>query len=686
MCGHIAFVKGRGAAAALGAAFAMDPAMMAIGCVPLVGGSLLHRHAEAVTVTALSLPLISLALHRSPRRALGPLALITVIFARAPHGVAPGGGWPTTSEVWWNRFWVDRDREGGAPMRIGLVSPYSWTVPGGVNHHVEHLAAELEARGHEPWIIAPVGALTPARRSVDSRRQPMAERFIPMGAAVPVPSNGSLAYVNLSPQCVTRMDRAVRYGRFDVLHVHEPCTPLVAGAAVLMAASPVVGTFHAALECSALRRLQAACRRRRAPPRRAHRRERGGARVPAEQVPGRLPDHPQRSARSRSTRPPWARRRTRGGSSSSGARSAARGSACSSTRSRACASSSPHVSLVIAGATRKQILEAARDGYDLPLDLSGVEALGWVDDDEKVAQLGRGRGGLRAVAGGRELRHRAGRGDGGGRAGRRLRPPRLPRRAARRAGRAAGAARRPRRARRRAARPAAKTARSGGGSPPPASPPRPTSPGAASPATSSRPTRTPIAAPQVRGVHGLPGRPWFGRAVAEYGVWATRSGYSARRARARGAGPLTAPGRLRRAARGGRGGVTLLDRPARPCARPVWPHRDPCARPAVSFSRGRSSVWFRAPACHAGGRGFEPRRSRHSRLPPLPPRDSALSTASVPSSTCLRRASRGSDRRRRRGSASCRSARARCPARRAASCRLRRRGRTGPCARPRLAA
>ena len=136
-------------------------------------------------------------------------------------------------------------------MRIGLVSPYSWTVPGGVNHHVEHLAAELEERGHEPWIIAPVGAITPARRSVDSRRQPMAERFIPMGAAVPIPSNGSLAYVNLSLQSITRMDRAVRYGRFDVLHVHEPCTPLVAMAAVLMAASPVVGTFHAALDSSA---------------------------------------------------------------------------------------------------------------------------------------------------------------------------------------------------------------------------------------------------------------------------------------------------------------------------------------------------------------------------------------------------------------------------------------------------
>ena len=135
-------------------------------------------------------------------------------------------------------------------MRVGLVSPYSWTIPGGVNQHVEQLAEELEERGHEPWIIAPVGAVTPARRAVHSHRQTMAERFIPMGLAVPVPSNGSLAYLNFSPKILARMDRAVRYGRFDVLHVHEPATPLVSGLAVLMATSPVVGTFHAALDAS----------------------------------------------------------------------------------------------------------------------------------------------------------------------------------------------------------------------------------------------------------------------------------------------------------------------------------------------------------------------------------------------------------------------------------------------------
>lgn len=108
MAGHITFVKGRGAASALGAAFAMDPATMAVGCVPLVGGSLLHRHAQAVTITALSLPLISLALHRNPRRALGPLALITLLFAARMRG-APDTPMPTAPAVLWNRFWLDRD-------------------------------------------------------------------------------------------------------------------------------------------------------------------------------------------------------------------------------------------------------------------------------------------------------------------------------------------------------------------------------------------------------------------------------------------------------------------------------------------------------------------------------------------------------------------------------------------------
>jgi acyl phosphate:glycerol-3-phosphate acyltransferase len=109
VAGHVVFVKGRGAASGLGAAFAMDPAVMGIGCVPLVGISALHHHAEAVSVTCVALPLISLALNRRrPARALGPLALIVLLFLIRIRGTA-GTPFPTTAAGWCKRVWLDRD-------------------------------------------------------------------------------------------------------------------------------------------------------------------------------------------------------------------------------------------------------------------------------------------------------------------------------------------------------------------------------------------------------------------------------------------------------------------------------------------------------------------------------------------------------------------------------------------------
>lgn len=132
-------------------------------------------------------------------------------------------------------------------MRVGLVSPYSWTVPGGVNDHITNLAQQLEEHGHEPWILAPVGG--PGRS-----RQRLPERFIPVGSAVPVPSNGSRAYVNACFWMLPRMERILADNPFDVIHAHEPCTPSVSASCVLRRNAPVVGTFHAALEDSALYR------------------------------------------------------------------------------------------------------------------------------------------------------------------------------------------------------------------------------------------------------------------------------------------------------------------------------------------------------------------------------------------------------------------------------------------------
>jgi phosphatidylinositol alpha-mannosyltransferase len=272
-------------------------------------------------------------------------------------------------------------------MRVGLVTPYSWTVPGGVNHHIENLAAELEARGHEPWIIAPVGVLSRSRRTVDSRRQQAAERFIPMGTAVPLPSNGSRSYISVNPRVVLRMDRAVRHGRFDVLHVHEPGVPSVSLAAVFLAACPVVGTFHAALESSLgyqyapwLGRLGM---------------DRLDVRIAvseaAREFPARMFPGDYRIIPNGVTVEKYASAvgaaKVKGRVFFIGRAEKRKGlgvllHAFARLRRRL-----PHATLVIAGATRRQALEASRLAYGPPLDLEGVSALGWVADDEKVAHL-----------------------------------------------------------------------------------------------------------------------------------------------------------------------------------------------------------------------------------------------------------------------------------------------------------
>ena len=40
-------------------------------------------------------------------------------------------------------------------MRVGIVCPYSWDVPGGVQLHIRDLAEELIRLGHEVSVLAP---------------------------------------------------------------------------------------------------------------------------------------------------------------------------------------------------------------------------------------------------------------------------------------------------------------------------------------------------------------------------------------------------------------------------------------------------------------------------------------------------------------------------------------------------
>ncbi len=134
-------------------------------------------------------------------------------------------------------------------VRIALLSPYSWTYPGGVTRHIEALAGELVASGHEPRILAPFDpddALSARlHRGARPQERPVPERFVSLGRTVGLPANGAVSNVSLSPQAVFAMRRELRHGGYDVAHIHEPVVPLIGWDALCSAgALPLVGTFH----------------------------------------------------------------------------------------------------------------------------------------------------------------------------------------------------------------------------------------------------------------------------------------------------------------------------------------------------------------------------------------------------------------------------------------------------------
>jgi phosphatidylinositol alpha-mannosyltransferase len=121
-------------------------------------------------------------------------------------------------------------------MRIGLVCPYQWDVPGGVQYHVRDLAETLRAMGHH------VEVLTPAERE-ESLTDP---GMTYAGRTVPVPYNGSMASMQFGPVSAARVRRWLREGRFDVVHVHDPASPSLGLLVCMMAEGPIVATYHAA--------------------------------------------------------------------------------------------------------------------------------------------------------------------------------------------------------------------------------------------------------------------------------------------------------------------------------------------------------------------------------------------------------------------------------------------------------
>ena len=102
----------------------------------------------------------------------------------------------------------------GTLMRIGMVCPYSFDVPGGVQSHVLQLADVMTGLGHEVSVLAPASA-----------EGVLPDYVVSGGRAVPIPYNGSVARLRFGPATHRRVKRWLIHGDFDVLHLHEPNAP-----------------------------------------------------------------------------------------------------------------------------------------------------------------------------------------------------------------------------------------------------------------------------------------------------------------------------------------------------------------------------------------------------------------------------------------------------------------------------
>ncbi|HET8945060.1 MAG TPA: glycosyltransferase family 4 protein [Dehalococcoidia bacterium] len=124
-------------------------------------------------------------------------------------------------------------------MRIALVSPYDWAVPGGVNSHVTNLGHQLMRRGHEVMIIAPA--------SKQTGREPPYVRIIGH-SSIGLPASGSVANVSISFNLGSRVKHLLQRETFDVVHLHEPFMPLLPFQFMRFSQTTNVVTFHAASE------------------------------------------------------------------------------------------------------------------------------------------------------------------------------------------------------------------------------------------------------------------------------------------------------------------------------------------------------------------------------------------------------------------------------------------------------
>jgi phosphatidylinositol alpha-mannosyltransferase len=124
-------------------------------------------------------------------------------------------------------------------MKIGIVCPYSWDIPGGVSAHVADLAEALIRMGHEVSVLAPAEFDELLPDYVVSTGKPRAVKY-----------NGSVARLSFGPIAARKVSKWIEDGEFDVLHVHEPLAPSLSVLACWAAKGPIVATWHSSMDKS----------------------------------------------------------------------------------------------------------------------------------------------------------------------------------------------------------------------------------------------------------------------------------------------------------------------------------------------------------------------------------------------------------------------------------------------------
>ena len=120
-------------------------------------------------------------------------------------------------------------------MKIGLVSPYVYPLPGGVTQHVKHLYENLRLRGHDVRIISSSHGLQRASEG----------DVIRVGKGFSMPANGSVGTITISPRYVSQVRAVLEHEQFDLLHFHEPLVPFLSPIVLRESKSVNIATFHA---------------------------------------------------------------------------------------------------------------------------------------------------------------------------------------------------------------------------------------------------------------------------------------------------------------------------------------------------------------------------------------------------------------------------------------------------------